>query len=116
MTWPSQKDDSHLLAIAAASDLGCQTVNRALLARVRELEAQAASGRPIELVAGPFPSPLTKAQVEAAAEKLFVTLGGCVGCRLRVFDQKGKDADYDSDDRTLPDVVHLLCSELGVKE
>lgn len=65
--------------------------------------------------------PLTKARIEEAAEKLFkvgVGLDKTVWSEsfLAIVDSANERIANNAEKRSLPDVVHLLCEALGVKE
>lgn len=120
-TWPTLEHERIILAVAAdRPDWSAQL--RSLLHRIRELEAEAerasleSFSRQDELGqtirASQVAPPLTKAHVEAAAEKLFVTESGRVAAVLNL----AASERIGDPSLTLPDVVHLLCSELGIKE
>jgi hypothetical protein len=102
-TWPTLTHERVMLMAANSED---QIRLRALFQRIRELEAEITWRDTVNLeevsALKPECSPLTKAKIEDAAEKLFTDHRG------RVFEIVCG--------RSLADVVHILCTELGVSE
>lgn len=105
--WPSIEDERRILGDATGSSFDWLVLIRALLFRIRELEAERMEWNYSD--AAQTALPLTKARITEAAQKLFVSASGWRGDRLMVI--TGGDSSL-----TLPDVVHLLCEALGVKE
>ncbi len=58
----------------------------------------------------------TKAKVEDAAASLFISDGGQEATALRLIREHSHGEDDFICERYLPEVVHLLCHHLGVKE
>lgn len=83
-TWPTL-DDEPWVFLVSESKAGREAVVRALLHRIRQLEAVIDKGEcdrleaALDGICNPYTPPLTKSMIEAAAEKLFQNEGRRTG-------------------------------------